>query len=212
MVPAFRLMLAVALSCFALHAESASPALRLGLLTGAAETLPGPLVTALREETSRLLPLPGLEIHWRDLEGRSGKETFDHLIIVRFHGSCSPFTPARAVLPPGPLGITHISDGQILPFIEANCAQLTSAARRLRRVPFRLDHESLGRALARVVAHEIYHVLSDSGLHDRHGLSKAALTPADLFLPGGEFEPAALNRIAERLALPPASQLVSTMP
>lgn len=212
MVPAFRLLLPVALSCFTLHAESATPVLRLGLLTGSAENLPGPLVTALREETSRLLPLPGLEIHWRDLEGGSWEETFDHLIVVRFHGPCSPDTAARAVLPPGPLGITHVSDGQILPFIEANCAQLTSAARRLRPIPLRLDHKSLGRALARVVAHEIYHVLSDSGRHDHHGLSKAALTPADLFLSGGAFAPAALNRIAERLALPPASQLVSTMP
>lgn len=41
MVPAFRLLLPVARFRFALHADSASPALRLRLLTGAAETLSG---------------------------------------------------------------------------------------------------------------------------------------------------------------------------
>ena len=42
---------------------------------------------------------------------------------------------------------------------------------------------SLGRAIARVSAHEIYHMLTASEEHARRGISRASLSRADLMAP-----------------------------
>lgn len=167
---------------------------RLGLLVEAADSIPAEVLAAFRQETERVLPLHQMSIHWRRAGSQNGPESFERLIVVRLVGEC---TPRRE--PPlaqsGPLGLTHISDGRILPFVEADCGRVIGAAQRLRRHPFRLRTEELGRALGRVIAHEIYHVLSASSEHDEQGLSKSALSAAELFLPGAGFAAAALQRM-----------------
>mgnify|MGYP005835948463 CR=1 FL=1 len=171
---------------------------RLGLLVDAADSIPADVLAAFRQETERVLPLKLVSIHWRRMRRQNESESFDRLIVVRLVGECKPWQEPSPV-PIGPLGVTHISDGRILPFVEADCGRVISAAQRLRRHPFRLGAEELGRALGRVIAHEIYHVLSASSVHDEQGLSKSALSAAELFLPGAGFAPAALERMASGL-------------
>lgn len=178
--------------------EPAREVIRLGLLVDASTSTPDRVLEAFRGETERVLPLPGLEIQWRRSGTGSGPESFERLIVVRLVGECYPHKDPVAH-DAGPLGVTHVSDGRILPFVEADCARIVRASQKLRRLPFRLRAEELGRALGRVIAHEVYHVLSGSSVHDGQGLSKSSLSAAELFLPGIEFEPEALERMAAGL-------------
>jgi hypothetical protein len=122
--------------------------------------------------------------------------------MIRLTGPCSPHAEPPELPHRGPLGITHVSDGHVLPFVEADCGRVLLAASRLRTRPFRISPQAFGRALARVIAHEIGHVLSGSEEHDQHGLSKPSLTAAELFLPGIAFPPAAIERILAALVPP----------
>ena len=53
----------------------------------------------------------------------------------------------------------------------------------------------LGRALGRVVAHELFHMLSRSNAHAREGLARESLTGQQLIAPVLQFTPADFDRI-----------------
>jgi hypothetical protein len=95
---------------------------------------------------------------------------------------CSPVAGADILLslvderpgvPPDALGLAHSERGLILPRLEV----LVGAVLRLTKAS---DRQALGRALARVAAHELLHYQRQSGDHDAHGLMQARLAPSDL--------------------------------
>jgi len=53
----------------------------------------------------------------------------------------------------------------------------------------------LGRALGRVLAHEVVHILSKSGAHGRVGVAKTALSGSQLIAPELRLGAADLERI-----------------
>jgi len=60
----------------------------------------------------------------------------------------------------GPLAFAHASEGHILPFMEVLCDRVRATIRPvLWGDQFRRTDELFGRALARVMAHELYHIL-----------------------------------------------------
>ncbi len=201
--PVLRFFTALALLPFGAPAAGLpSTPIRIGLHVSSENPVPASVLDAFQQETALLLDIQPLEIHWHGPENPINGQTFDRLIMIRLAGTCSTHAQPPEQPHRGPLGITHVSDGHILPFVEADCARILLAASRLRIRPFRLCSQTLGRALARVIAHEIGHVLSESEEHDQHGLSKASLSPAELFLPGIAFPAAARARILASLASP----------
>jgi hypothetical protein len=53
----------------------------------------------------------------------------------------------------------------------------------------------LGRAIGRLIAHEIYHMLMQTREHTRNGISKPCFSAADLTANRFEFEDAALAQL-----------------
>jgi hypothetical protein len=49
-----------------------------------------------------------------------------------------------------------------------------------------------GRALARVIGHELYHILARTSQHPAAGIAKAAFSISDLTMPGLDFDPDSL--------------------
>ena len=76
---------------------------------------------------------------------------------------------------PGALGWTHVSDGAILPFSEIDCDRIREFVQKelLYWKPAERE-EVLGRAMARVVAHELYHIFANTPHHGSDGVAKAA--------------------------------------
>jgi hypothetical protein len=170
------------LICLPLVALLAAGQRRIGLIVSAPDELHGGEIMAeFERETNRILRLPGVELAWRQADRHDSTETFDRLAVVRLVGSCAVVDrPAQGA--GWALGLTHVSEGRILPFIEIHCDRVVGVLwpKAGQRSP-RIEAGIIGRGLARVAAHEIYHVLANSAEHDATGLSKEALGYNDLF-------------------------------
>jgi len=188
----YGLQIALVLSAsLAIAAERPS----IGLLTEFPADAPAAVRQEFRVETERALAAAGTDLVWRQL-GESGREeSFDRLVVLRFRGNCkgSPSLADRRSLP---LGLTHVSNGQVLPFVEIDCQRVLAAIEGgPGQSPFGQSHATVGRALGRVAAHEIHHVLTASGAHDVDGLMKSAFDWRDLRGPELSFSAESLRRL-----------------
>jgi hypothetical protein len=146
---------------------------------------PAVLIREMQSELGRILEPAGLRAAWRAIDApRDVSEDFPELVVFRFQGTCSFDTAPGANADPDPGGLplaeTELSDGRVLPFGKVNCdivrrliapAKFQAAGQR---------NATLGRALARVVAHEIYHMLTASTMHASEGIARPAHSRTDL--------------------------------
>jgi hypothetical protein len=121
----------------------------------------------------------------------------EHLIVGSFAGSCSvEAMPELADSRGSVLGEAAVSDGKVLPYFTINCPRvlrlLSPVIRPLNR-SFRGN--LLGRALARVIAHELFHILAQTGEHDHTGIAQSKLTFQDLLSDKFDLSPTSLERI-----------------
>lgn len=182
-------------------AYAAEPA-RVGILLAVPASTPSVVVDALKVETEDALRGSGIQIDWRPGGSPAANETFDRVISLSLAGRCVPTRPdlphtSRA------LGLTHISDGTVLPFVEIDCDTvlrvMVSGSPRVS--PF-IPPVVFGHALGRVAVHEIHHVLTASSWHDPEGLTKATFTRTDLTLGGLHLANAAVQRLRHCLGQP----------
>ena len=139
-----------------------------------------PSVKAMRQEAEQILKSSGVTLEWRSRE-EAGAGSFNDLVVVTFKGSCV-FKPMPLVVDElGPYAITRTSGGEIQPFGEVDCDHIVSS---LHTAMAGEDYSKadflLGRALGRVVAHELVHMLTRSKQHGKEGVEKASLSPRQL--------------------------------
>lgn len=144
---------------------------------------------AIQEELDEIMVPSGLEFEWRSLASTTGTEVSVELAVIHFKGTCDAEDLANTDAYPGPLGWTHMSDGEILPFSDINCDGVRLFVQRdLLKVP-EINREIMyGRALARVLAHELYHIFAKTTKHAAWGLGKPAYTIQDLLSNKFKFE------------------------
>jgi hypothetical protein len=122
--------------------------------------------------------------------------SFSNLIVARFKGTCVLKPVPYLIDERGPLAFTYSSDGNVQPFTEVKCDQVTRAVRSaMSGRDFAHADLLLGRALGRVLAHEVVHILTRSGAHGHDGVAKTALSGTQLIAPELRLEPADLRRI-----------------
>ncbi len=133
-----------------------------------------------------------------DFRSRSQAEevTSDNLVVVRFKGKCV-FEPVPYLLDErGPMAFTYSTDGAVQPFSEVACDRVTQAMRSaMAGGDFAKADVLLGRALGRVLAHEVVHILSRSAEHGTSGVAKTALSGSQLIAPELRLQPEDLERI-----------------
>jgi hypothetical protein len=130
----------------------------------------------------------GMTFDWRPLNGNRGEVSIE-LAVVTFRGRCdaAELSPRYAAV--GALGWTHVSNGTILPFAEVDCARIrTFLGRGLLAITPAERDDALGRAIARVMAHELYHILAGTSNHGAWGVGKSAYTVQDLLSYEFRFE------------------------
>ena len=159
------------------------------------------LVASMRREAEALLAPAGFSISWRDLAG-SSRDTQDAFIaLIQFRGICE--TPAPGVVldslaDGASLASTAVSDGKVLPYSELECENLSKlvAASLEKETPDKRDL-LYGRAMGRLVAHELYHVLSGARDHDAAGIAKRGFSAQDILADHFEFQVPALDKFRD---------------
>lgn len=190
------------LGCILVFAASAqivcgAQPVRLGLLVHAPEQMSNAAFVEFQRETLRLIRLQGVEIAWERLEEIDGTRSFDRLAVIRLRGNCQAGFRGMQERT-APLGITHLSSGRVLPFVELDCERVAmTLAGSAGTSSFFLTDLALGRALGRVAAHEIYHVLAESPEHGHEGVTKAFLNAHELVAGEAEMSKESRQRILQ---------------
>jgi hypothetical protein len=191
------------LACAAtLCAQSVAPA----ALYTEFERQPRPaMMDSIRGETDAIMGRLGLGLEWRELAAARGNEVSAQLAVIRFRGRCdaSDLSPRRPQ--PGSLGWTHESDGVILPFGAVDCDRIRSFLQvDLLGVPAAERDQVFGRAVGRVLAHELYHIFTRSRHHSPGGVGKAEFGARDLLAARFVFDEGEAEQLRVAVAAEPA--------
>jgi len=176
---------------------------RVALFTGFEHTPPDALTATLRQNLDTLLAPGSLGLDWHDLTAGAGTSSYPSLVVLRFYGQCDLSLAPAAQLTTGPLGWTDLSDGRILPFASVDCDRVrVFLGKDLTRLAAPERTRRFARALARVAAHEIYHVLAQTSHHAAEGVFQSAYTRANLLDDAfrfDEFDSRTLRAVASRI-------------
>jgi hypothetical protein len=113
--------------------------------------------------------------------GEDPHASYRDLVVLKFKGGCEFNSDSSALPEPGALAFTYSVDGEIQPFGEVDCDRVVNLARNAMSCSdFNRADLLIGRALGRVVTHELVHMLTRSAEHGTEGVEKAALSGRQL--------------------------------
>jgi len=153
----------------------------------------------METELASILRPVGVDVEWRSLNAGDDNRVAAEIVVVTFRGACETQTQTLFQPESNGLGWTHLSDGEILPFAEVDCDRMRALMQSsLFRLPAADRAAAFGRAIARVMAHELYHILARTMRHGS-GLSKPAYSAQELLADEFVFD----AREAKALRNPP---------
>lgn len=143
----------------------------------------------MKAELSTIMSPIGLSFEWRSLDAARGNEVAVELVVVNFKGKCEMEDMVSSKTEPGALGWTHMSDGDVLPFSDVECDRIRRFINPLvgAKDPERRQ-AILGRAMGRVLAHEFYHIFTNTTRHASRGVAKAFYSAGELVSEKFEFQ------------------------
>jgi hypothetical protein len=137
-------------------------------------------ITEMKKEFAGIMKDAALTFEWKS-RNEAEHAGFDNLVVVRFKGTCILRPIPYLYDERGPMAFTYTTEGEVQPFSEVECDQVTRVVRSaMSGVDFANADLLMGRALGRVLAHEIVHILTKSGTHGRNGIAKTALSGRQL--------------------------------
>jgi hypothetical protein len=152
-------------------------------------------IAEMKHELEGIMKQTGRNVAFRERR-EVQEDSFDNLVVVRFNGTCMVRPAGYMFDERGPLAYTHTVGGEVLPFSEVECDKVVAS---VRSAMFGGDYAHadtlLGRALGRVLAHEIVHILSGSGDHGKAGVARESLSGAQLIGSELGIEPADRDRL-----------------
>jgi len=152
-------------------------------------------VTEMKHEFESLIKDSSISVDWR-MRGEVKSEVAGNLVLVRFQGKCVLEPAPYLIDERGPLAFSYSTNGSVQPFSEVACDRVVALARSaMSGGDFAHADLLLGRALGRVVAHELVHILAKSADHGREGVTTPALSGLRLIAPEMHLSATDLERI-----------------
>ena len=181
------------------NGEESHPPQTLAILFQFEQPYPNRALAEAQRELEVLTKGATVRLEWHARGGPQASSSFSNILVLDFLGSCDPRSENKLAGPAaGWLARMHVSDGVVLPFGEVNCdlvrAVMSDGTKK--RKP---NDAVFGRALARVLAHELYHFITNSIEHRDTGLAKPSFSRKDLVLDGLKLDPYALDRLSRTL-------------
>ena len=161
---------------------------------------PDSVHAAIEQELESLIRLTGWQIVWKRLQ-EAGETVSVTLAVVHFKGACD-LTDMTQYYPSVRLvfGSTHLTDGKIIPFADIYCGAIRAfLAGALEDVTVRQREWLFGRAVGRVLAHELYHILGNEKTHGARGIAESGFTQQQLLAEGFRFSPKEVRKLRIRL-------------
>jgi hypothetical protein len=137
-------------------------------------------VQQMKRETEEIFKTAGVHLAWR-ASSEVGRGSYENLVIVHFKGKCILEPVPMLYDERGPFAFAYNSDGSVLPFSEVECDHLAASVHSaMWGDDFARPDYLMGRALGRVLAHELVHILTRSGAHGNDGVTQATFSGRDL--------------------------------
>jgi hypothetical protein len=167
---------------------------------------------AMKTELQTILSPVGVKLNVLSREEIMGKSEPGELVYFAMKGSCSMMPAATDSESSGGgrvLAKTYGTDGELLAMGEVECDRVRLSLERVLGTGNPGEHEQqYGTALARVMAHEMYHMLLNAHLHGSEPLTRERLSAHDLLSARLAFSAETALEIREHLrhAEAPASK------
>jgi hypothetical protein len=139
-------------------------------------------VREMQREMYKLYRDVPISIAWHQLSGYQSVGVAPRIVFVHFEGNCRAATlPPRQAVAAVALASVNRVDGQMLPIVTVDCDRIAGyiwpAMTGAERV---LGDGAFGRAVARVLCHELYHYLTGEAKHTQSVLFRASISPTNL--------------------------------
>lgn len=171
------------------------------------------VLNAMESEVESLVEPSSIRLTWTSA---TAGDVYDRVAVVRLRGACRADAPLLAPTQTEkqgyvPLGQTQVVDGKVLPFAAVRCDAIRKLiARDLVLQPSYEREDLFGRALGRVLAHELYHILLRTTRHGSQGLARPALSSIDLVADRDNFAPADEQKLSQSSSSETAESLDSS--
>lgn len=153
-------------------------------------------VKTMQQELNRVFESTNVRVDLKLKKEIPRNPVFADVVMVKMRGNCRWENYAPLLDERGAFAWTHTSDGVILPFSEVACDRVRQSIAEAMWGGQRREAENLfGRALARVVAHELMHILGQCPDHSQHGIFKHALSGKQLIAEKLDWTPADMARL-----------------
>ncbi len=173
--------IACALFAFAAAGKASTPPASLTIVFKFDGSYSEKSVREMKRELDSIMKDSGLQVEWRDRNDVASSDSFSNLVVVKFRGKCRMEPIPYLYDERGPLAYTYSSEGSVLPFSEIGCDEIRSVVRgAMWGGDYSRSDLLFGRALARVLAHELYHVLAGTPSHADKGVAQRALSGSQL--------------------------------
>jgi len=187
-------------STFFAQADSAVPTgATLEVYVKGQESSTPDVLSAMNRELGSLMQPAGFRVVWRGVSDPPSSAGAEHLLMVELRGVCTAQFLSMASTPlssPLPLASSSVADGKVLPFSWVDCTALNRFLAPVVSTPSQAEQDGLyGRSMARLLAHELYHILAQTDDHAPTGIAKARFSTADLLADHFDFEIFALNKL-----------------
>ena len=162
------------------------------------KTSPGQLVQPVEEmqhEAGVLMEAAGYTLEWRAIP-RAPIEAVDApIVVMELRGVCDAperSDDALSLADSSILASAAVSNGEILPFGSVQCDVLSRMVAGALPKSGKNREFLYGRAMGRLVAHELYHILTKTRDHEDAGVGKSHFSAKDVLAEHFEFDNPAL--------------------
>ena len=139
------------------------------------------VLDSMKQEVGAIMSPGGLRLNWRSLKGVDGTEVFSELAVAKFRGNCDGSGGLPGASQPHALAWSHVSEGVVIPFADVDCDRIESFLRtKLVTMEPANRQKVFGRAVGRVLAHELYHIFARATGHGTRDVDKPYYTVAEL--------------------------------
>ena len=171
----------------------------------------GVALDSLKAELTSLLNGATYKVQWGD--SQNPVVTGGTLVVVEFRGACVPSPPDANVFEKSSglaLATSQVVNERVLPFISMDCRAIHDLLGvPIAQLPAGQRDSAYGRAMARLLAHELYHFLTQTTHHTQSGIAKAAVSATDLLADHFDFDGEAVAKL--HASLPPARPRITAM-